>query len=266
MDKYLVFRNKKVAYFDTGSGDVILFVHGWMSTKEAYSGLVSVLSKKYRCVGIDIPGFGKSKVISHLKVKDIAPIIHSLVRKLRINKFYLVGHSMGGAISIIYANKHQDKIKKMVLISPFVSFRQFPRLLLILIKYVVPNIIDKTIVNPLYKFVRFVSNFVFERTESVIDVKKIKNEKVKRRAINAFNLMFQLSSLDLYKLLYGIRRDIMVIYGKKDNIVSIDVIKPILKISSHLNLNIFEDKRHFVYSYDPTDLSKKIEDFFNKME
>lgn len=264
MDKYLNFGKNKISYFDMGRGETIIFVHGWMSSKEVYLRIANILSKKYRCVGIDIPGFGKSKSINGLKIKDVSSLIHKFVNKMKIKKFHLVGHSMGGAISIIYANKHQDRIKKVILISPFISFLQFPKVLYLLLRYVLPNIINKSIVKPIYKVVKFFSDFVFEKTSEKIDINKVKKERIKKRAINAFSLMYQLSLLDLYKLLYAIRKDIMIVYGKKDHIINMDIVKPLLKISNTLNLQIFEDKRHFVYSYDAEDLSKKIDDFVGR--
>ena len=44
-----------------GEGKVILFLHGWGQNKEMMMPLVEELKGKYKCVLLDMPGFGKSK-------------------------------------------------------------------------------------------------------------------------------------------------------------------------------------------------------------
>src|SRR3989339_840674 len=98
MDSLLKINNRQVSYSDIGEGKVIVFLHGWMDSKIAYEKITAILSKKYRCICIDLPGFGKSDYIKDVRVEKISTIIHKVIKKLKINNFYLVGHSLGGAI------------------------------------------------------------------------------------------------------------------------------------------------------------------------
>ena len=105
MDSSLIINNRVISYSDVGEGRVIVFIHGWMDSKKAYEGITSILSKKYRCISIDLPGFGKSDCIKDVRVEKISSIIHKIIKRLKIKDFYLVGHSLGGAISIVYASR-----------------------------------------------------------------------------------------------------------------------------------------------------------------
>jgi len=70
MDKFLKISGCKISYTDTGNGPVIVFLHGWMASKKIYEKVVGLLSKKYRCISIDIPGFGNSGVVSEVSEKN----------------------------------------------------------------------------------------------------------------------------------------------------------------------------------------------------
>ena len=134
MDLLLQINEKNISYSDTGTGSVLVFLHGWGVSKETYQGLIEILSKKYRCVNIDLPGFGKSDIVDHLTLQKISKIIETVVKKLEIRKFNLVGHSLGGAVALVFASSHLDYINKVVLISPFVSFKQFSKSAFYIIK------------------------------------------------------------------------------------------------------------------------------------
>ena len=111
MDNFVRIDGKKIFYTDKGSGFIIVFLHGWMASKKVYEDITDLLSKKYRCISIDIPGFGKSDLVGKMTIKKIPTIIHKLLKKMRVTKFYLVGNSFGGAISILYSNKYNDEVK-----------------------------------------------------------------------------------------------------------------------------------------------------------
>ena len=97
----------------------IVFVHGlgdeastiWQET-------IHKLKDNYYVITFDLPGFGKSsKDNVEYTPEKYAQVLDFLVSKFLDNRqFYLVGHSMGGAISLKYATLHQDKIKKLFVI------------------------------------------------------------------------------------------------------------------------------------------------------
>ena len=63
----------------------------------------------------DLPGFGKSnKAKSHNNIQSIANLLLDCLHEKKIDKFYLLGHSMGGMIVQEMAKKVGDKILKLV--------------------------------------------------------------------------------------------------------------------------------------------------------
>lgn len=100
-------KNKKISYIDTGVGDVaIVFLHGWGACKENFNQTIELLKNKYRCIALDLPGFGRSdKLTESFFVDDYADIVSEFIKELKIIDVILVGHSYGGRIIIKLNNR-----------------------------------------------------------------------------------------------------------------------------------------------------------------
>lgn len=87
-----------------GSGNLIVFLHGWGSSKESFSGSFSSEAlKEFDICTIDLLGFGKSEkpINFSYDLLDQANIVAQAVNSLKAEKVYLVGHSMGGGIGML---------------------------------------------------------------------------------------------------------------------------------------------------------------------
>ncbi|WP_188454801.1 alpha/beta fold hydrolase [Virgibacillus oceani] len=91
------------------SQHVIFFVHGWPANHNLFEYQYNVLpAMGYRCVGIDIRGFGKSdKPWEGYSYDRLADDIRCVVEALGLHNFTLAGHSVGGAIVIRYMGRHR---------------------------------------------------------------------------------------------------------------------------------------------------------------
>jgi pimeloyl-ACP methyl ester carboxylesterase len=119
--KFLELQNGvRIAYADEGTGNqTILFVHGLGSYYPAWKKNVAVLSGKYRCIAVDLPGYGKSSKENYSgSMRFYAGIIKEVCAKLGIQKVTLAGHSMGGQISLAAALEYPDLVEKLILVAP----------------------------------------------------------------------------------------------------------------------------------------------------
>ncbi len=91
-----------------GSEKVILFIHGWPANHKLFEYQFDVLPRLgYRCIGIDLRGFGKSdKPWSGYSYDRLADDVRCVVDALELQNFTLGGHSVGGAIAIRYMARH----------------------------------------------------------------------------------------------------------------------------------------------------------------
>jgi len=126
--KFIQIDNYRIAYVDEGESDkVILFLHGLGSYIPAWKFNIQELKNYFRCIAIDLPGFGKSdKKIHPGSMEFYADVVNNFVHSIGIKKVNLVGHSMGGQIAINCALNFPDKIDKLILIAP-AGFERFTK-------------------------------------------------------------------------------------------------------------------------------------------
>ena len=119
--KYLKLQNDiEIAYTDEGNGsETILFIHGLASYIPAWKKNISALQADYRCIAIDLPGFGKSSKGNYNVSMDFyADVIHEFCQKMQIQMINIAGHSMGGQIAIATSLKYPILVSKLILIAP----------------------------------------------------------------------------------------------------------------------------------------------------
>ncbi|HEX3010348.1 MAG TPA: alpha/beta hydrolase [Bacteroidales bacterium] len=116
MLKSVPFHNSSVHFDDLGSGKVIVLVHGYLETMEIWSEFARQLAKTYRVIVIDVPGHGKSGKVGNIHPMDLmADAINSVLTFLRIEKCFLVGHSMGGYVALAFMAKYRYKVNGICL-------------------------------------------------------------------------------------------------------------------------------------------------------
>ncbi|MEH7515093.1 alpha/beta hydrolase [Gottfriedia acidiceleris] len=112
--------NLYIEDINPGGNKTIVFIHGWPLNHEQFEYQFDVLpALGYRCIGIDWRGFGKSdKPFSGYTLDRLADDIRTVVGTLQLENFTIVGHSMGGAISIRYMSRYNGYgVSKLVLVS-----------------------------------------------------------------------------------------------------------------------------------------------------
>ncbi len=111
--KYLDIGKETLAYLDEGQGEVVLMVHGNMSSSIHYEPLITRIKDKYRCIAVDLRGFGDSTYNNRFDTLDeLAEDVNLLLEGLKIDSCYLVGWSNGGGVSLKLCAMYPQKIKK----------------------------------------------------------------------------------------------------------------------------------------------------------
>lgn len=109
----------EIAYVDEGTGPPLLFVHGLGSYLPAWKRNIDNLKSDYRCIAVDLPGYGKSSKGNYAgNMTFYADVLMEFADKIGIRNFTMVGHSMGGQISIVSALAYPNKVKRLVLAAP----------------------------------------------------------------------------------------------------------------------------------------------------
>lgn len=101
---YSTIHGRKIWYTDSLKGEkTILLVHGYLESSEVWNGFADRLSSESRVIAIDLPGHGHSEVYSEThSMEMMADIIRELLEMLRITKTFMVGHSLGGYVTLAF--------------------------------------------------------------------------------------------------------------------------------------------------------------------
>lgn len=101
--------NQQIYCKDRGSGFPIVLLHGFCENHKIWDGFADDLSLNYRVITPDLPGFGKSKLPSNaFTIDDIADQMLVWLHESGIQNSILIGHSLGGYITLAMARKKVD--------------------------------------------------------------------------------------------------------------------------------------------------------------
>ncbi len=96
----------------------IVLIHGFLSSTFSFRRLIPLLAKEYRVIALDLPPFGRSEKSKDFfyTYNNLANIVIDLLETLHIKDVVLVGHSMGGQISLHVVKKRPELVRKVVLL------------------------------------------------------------------------------------------------------------------------------------------------------
>jgi len=104
-------------YEISGSGNkYLVLLHGFLESSEVWYKMLSELEKHFLVVRVDLPGHGRSPVTSEIQTMGLmADEVKITLQKAGINKFHLLGHSMGGYVALDYAEKNPEDLYSLTL-------------------------------------------------------------------------------------------------------------------------------------------------------
>lgn len=101
---------------------IALLIHGWSSSWYAMSPLLGLLAQRFHCIAIDLPGYGKSPPLKDgTTIPKYVELLANLIEAISDSPVVLIGHSMGGMISVTLSLEYPVLVERMVLICPTIS-------------------------------------------------------------------------------------------------------------------------------------------------
>jgi len=120
--KFVKVNGYNIHYQDRGQGDTVILMHGIFSSLQTWDGWIEELSKNYRVIALDMPGFGLTGGPAELDDFDEEHALDAFshfMNKLNLKSASLAGNSLGGYIAARYAAQNPDRIDKLILLDPF---------------------------------------------------------------------------------------------------------------------------------------------------
>lgn len=114
--KQLNYKNTTIHYTDTGKGNALVLLHGFLENQSMWDFFVAEYAKKYRVITIDLLGHGETGCLGYVHtMEDQADVVQAVLHELRIRKAVFMGHSMGGYVALAFAELYPDMIRGIVL-------------------------------------------------------------------------------------------------------------------------------------------------------
>lgn len=116
MLRFTSFKNGKVFFSDTGKGRVVVLLHGFLGSHQIWEKVIKDLSRSYRVIAIDLPGHGETQCFGYVHSMDLmAKCVKAVLDKLRVKRYALIGHSMGGYVAMAFADLFPDAVSGICL-------------------------------------------------------------------------------------------------------------------------------------------------------
>lgn len=250
------FRNKK---------EFLIFVHGVGANLTVWKGIRAYFNKlKISTLAIDLRGHGKSskpKFLEDYKLKKFAEDIKEIIKKERIKNPIMIGHSLGGMVTLTFHELYPELSKEYIIIG---STYKAPRKLRVILKKL------EKLVNFLNKKFRKIFP---KRTKKYGKRKKILNKLGDGNIIRVFfgviktsfkSWLFTLENINDFEaenILKTIKKPVLILSGGKDNIINVRNSKRLHELIKGSKLKIFPKGNHILPLTNPKEISNEIYNF-----
>jgi pimeloyl-ACP methyl ester carboxylesterase len=250
-----------VHYEVYGRGRPVILLHGWLGSWGLWQETMTYLGKYYRTYALDFWGFGESgKKREAYAVQDFVVLVNQFMELLGIAQAPLVGHSMGGTVSLSVAIQFPERVRKVVVIgSPIVgSSLAFP------LKLAGYRSIANLIFNMMWAFrgaMKIASPYICAdpRFPDMMD------RDLTSTTVESFLMSIaSLRKTDLRPALPQVKIPVMGIYGGRDNIVDPHQWQPLLAGIPDAKILRWPQAQHFVMLDTPQEFMENLKTFLDQ--
>ncbi|HNA89893.1 MAG TPA: alpha/beta hydrolase, partial [Anaerolineales bacterium] len=245
-----------------GRGRPVILLHGWLGSWGLWQETMAYLGAFYRTYALDFWGFGESgKKRETYAVSDFVDLVDQFMEKLGIVHAPIVGHSMGGTVSLSVAIKYPERASKVVVVgSPIVGSSLAP--LLKIAGYRTSAFVLFNMMGPFRTWMKYYYSHQICKDPRFPDMM---DRDLSRTTLESFLLSIaSLRRTDLTPMLQQIKVPALGMYGDKDVVVHPLQWQPMQKGISHAVIERFPRAGHFPMLEEPTEFSQKLKNFLDQ--
>lgn len=249
-----------VHYEVYGRGRPVILLHGWLGSWGLWQETMAFLGRNYRTYALDFWGFGESgKKRESYDVQDFVSLVDQFMEHLGIEQAPLVGHSMGGTVSLSVAVRFPHRVRKVVVVGSPIVGSSLSLLLKLFGRRSVAYIVFHNLWALRWGF-RIMSPF-YTRDPHWPDYM---DRDLSDTTLESFLLSIaSLRATDLRPLLHQVQIPAMGIYGEKDIVVHPEQWKPMLEGIPHARIERFPRAGHFPMLDEPPKFMELLSDFLD---
>ncbi len=237
-----------IHYEQAGKGDKVVFIHGAGGSTRAWYFQSEQLKRSMEVLCIDLPGHGQSQGNGCDSIGQYSDSVYSLLNESPPDRYFIAGHSMGGAIGMTFALAHPHLVKGLILIGTGAKLA------------VLPAILEGIRLNK-SETVRHIVDIAFSKTTSpqmkdmAFDEMMLCSEEAIFRdfyACNSFNVIDRIAE---------IKAPVLIICGRDDLLTPPKYADLLHRSLADSRLSLIEGAGHMVMLEKPDEVNREIEEF-----
>ncbi|HRN48638.1 MAG TPA: alpha/beta hydrolase, partial [Niabella sp.] len=111
MKKTVDFNGKKISYSVYGEGNPVILLHGFGEDDSVWKNQIPFLKQDFKVIVPQLPGTGESELLDEMSMETMAASVMQIADAEHLEKFVVIGHSMGGYTTLAFAEKYMDRLK-----------------------------------------------------------------------------------------------------------------------------------------------------------
>ena len=249
-----------VHYEVFGRGKPIILLHGWLGSWALWQETMAYLGKYYRTYALDFWGFGESGTKRNsYQVKDFVLLVDQFMESLGIVSAPLIGHSMGGSVSLATAIQFPERTDKVVVIGSPITGSSLAAPLKLAGNRKIASTLFKSMA--LFRFgVRLYAPFICKDPR----FPQLMDQDLTKTTLESFLISIStLRQTDLRPTLETVQASVMGMYGMKDIIVRPNQYKLLEEHIPQVRTERFENAGHFIMLDQQQMFHEKLKDFLD---
>jgi pimeloyl-ACP methyl ester carboxylesterase len=250
-----------VHYEVYGRGKPVILLHGYQGSWGLWQQTMTYLGRFYRTYALDFWGFGESGTKRETyAVQDFVSLVNQFMEQLGISHAPLVGHSMGGTVSLSVAIKYPDRASKVIVVgSPIAGSSLF--------------FFPKVFGYRAFGWLTYHNLWIYKAFYRLLapayskdrNWARMMDRDVTRTTLEAFFASIgSLRRTDLRPSLHQIRVPVMGMYGDRDIVVDPKQWKPLQAGVPHAHIERFHTAGHFIMLDEPQAFTEKLKSFLDQ--
>lgn len=259
----------RIAYVDEGPREdpALLFLHGWASTHEQWEKSVAHLSKRWRCVAVDLPSYGRSEIpVTDYTPAFFAESARQLLDGLGVGRVVPVGSSMGGMVAMEFALRWPERVAALVLVNAGGMWRPRPRAARAArsdFAFGIYKLLEPLVGRGMMRRAFYARGPGFdEMKERAARLHGDPKERARRRT--RFNALMHTTAASYRERAAEIRAPTLVVWGREDRLVSLSLGQRLARTIPGARLEVIEACGHLPSVERPEEFNRAVEAFLSQ--
>jgi pimeloyl-ACP methyl ester carboxylesterase len=255
---------------------VILLVHGMAGSRETWRAAQELLAESFDVIAIDLPGHGRSSLPNgDYSLGSLAAALRDLLDRLEIERATIIGHSLGGGISLQFTYQFPERCERLVLVSSGGLGREVSAFLRALSIPGASFVLSGLLVlrrnehaQAAGRFVQPLAHRVFSDLPLMLTHFAALHEPALRRSFLATIRAVidprgqTVSAVD--RLHLAGRLPVMVSWGRRDQMIPASHALAVAQSIPHARIEVFDDAGHYPHEHDPERFASAVASFIEE--